>query len=86
MKGKDVTATEKKLFEKIEDLETIFNAIPDLFFRLDEKNIIIDYYAGEASDLYVPPEEFMNKNMLKIFISVEHLQNTNFKVSKASTT
>ena len=30
MKGKDVTATEKKLFEKIEDLETIFQCNPRL--------------------------------------------------------
>ena len=58
--------TEKELIKKNEDLQTIFKAIPDLLFRLDEEGTIINYYAGEESDLYVPPAEFMNKNMLDV--------------------
>ena len=60
---------EEELFKKTEDLKSIFKAVPDLFFRLDEEANIINYYAGEKSDLYVPPEEFMNKNLLEVLPS-----------------
>ena len=62
--GRDITdykKSEEELLHKTKELETIFKAIPDLFFRLDEEGNIINYYAGEKSDLYVPPEVFMNK-------------------------
>ena len=62
-KAKD---TQERLIRRMEDLEAIFGAIPDLFFRIDAEGKIIDYYAGSRSDLYVPPEEFLGKRMVDV--------------------
>ncbi|RDH85715.1 MAG: hypothetical protein DIZ80_01960 [endosymbiont of Galathealinum brachiosum] len=44
-------------------LDTIFHALPDLFFRLTEDGVILDYRAQNKSDLYVPEQEFIGKRM-----------------------
>ena len=64
--GRDVTAAkqaEEQLQRLTEELQAIFLALPDLFFRLDVHGTITDYRAGRASDLYVPPETFLGKRM-----------------------
>ncbi|HTY13560.1 MAG TPA: PAS domain-containing protein [Candidatus Omnitrophota bacterium] len=38
-------------------------ASPDIFFRLDKEGRILDYSAGNESDLYRPPKEFMGKRV-----------------------
>jgi len=43
-------------------LQSIFNAFPDIFFRLDKNGLILDYQAGSEADLYVPPSVFLGKN------------------------
>ena len=45
------------------ELQAIFYALPDLYFRMDNNGIILDYRAGMSSNLYVPPEEFLGKRM-----------------------
>ena len=59
-------STEERLIRRMEDLEAIFRAIPDLFFRTDDEGKILDYYAGSIGDLYVPPEEFLGKSMFDV--------------------
>ncbi|MFC1762406.1 PAS domain S-box protein [Planctomycetota bacterium] len=69
---KDITEshnTERRLQKKQEDLELIFSAIPDLFFRLDRNGAIVDYHAGDETDLYVSTEEFMGKSLRDILPS-----------------
>lgn len=44
-------------------LETIFRAVPDLFFQVRADGTIVHYIASPASALYVPPEVFMGKRM-----------------------
>ena len=41
------------------EVEAIFRALPDLKFRLEADGTIADYQAGQVTDLYVPPEEFL---------------------------
>jgi rsbT co-antagonist protein RsbR len=45
------------------DLDTIFLALPDLYFRMDAMGTIVDYRAGATSDLYAPPSVFMGKRV-----------------------
>jgi len=49
--------------------EAVFQAFPDLFFRLDAEGTILDYKAGNVSSLYVPPEVFMGKRMQDVLPS-----------------
>ena len=39
------------LRNKSYELQAVFEAIPDLFFRLDARGIILDYYAGRQAQL-----------------------------------
>ena len=56
--------TERKRAEsKTSEMQTIFNAFPDLGFRLDREGTILSYYAGSQSLLYLPPEEFLGKKI-----------------------
>ena len=47
-------------------LETIFEAIPDLFFVLEQNGTITDYHAGNNNDLYIPPQQFIGKKMIDV--------------------
>lgn len=44
------------------ELESVFEALPDLFFRLAPDGTILDYRARH-DDLYIPPEHFLGKRM-----------------------
>ncbi len=55
-------------------LETVFEAIPDLFFRVDADGTILDYHANDSSELYVPPEHFLGRKMQEILPA--HLADT----------
>ncbi|HEY9050164.1 MAG TPA: EAL domain-containing protein [Gammaproteobacteria bacterium] len=44
-------------------LDSVFQAIPDLFFLMDEDGTILDYRAQQQATLYVPPETFLGKRM-----------------------
>ena len=47
-------------------LETIFEAIPDLFFLMQEDGTIVDYHASNENNLYVNPDEFIGKSMFAV--------------------
>lgn len=49
---------ELQLRQKHEELEAIFATFPDLFFRMAADGTILDY-RGELSELYAPPETFL---------------------------
>lgn len=60
--------TERKLAEEAlrqtnAELNTIFQALPDLYFRLAADGTILDHRAGRVSDLYVAPEVFLGQRM-----------------------
>ncbi|WP_448550191.1 diguanylate cyclase [Thalassotalea fusca] len=46
--------------------EEIFSVFPDLIFVLDSNYIILEYRAGNVSDLYIPPQEFLGKSMCEL--------------------
>lgn len=59
----DVKQAEAKVHQGELVLNSIFQAIPDLFFLMDSDGHIQDYRAGQLNDLYIPPEEFLGKRM-----------------------
>ena len=44
-------------------LDSVFQALPDLFFLMDANGTIRDYRAQKSGALYVPPENFLGKRM-----------------------
>lgn len=59
----DVIQAKEQATFKEHMLETIFKAIPDLFFLMESDGTILDYHANNESDLYLAPESFIGKNM-----------------------
>src|SRR2546429_4523653 len=49
--------TKESLVQTSSELQAIFRAVPDLYFRLASDGTILGYYAGRYADLYVPPED-----------------------------
>lgn len=62
----DVRKAQAQAIFKQHMLETIFKAIPDLFFLMKDDGTIIDYHAGSEQSLYVTPEQFIGKNVVDI--------------------
>jgi PAS domain S-box-containing protein len=56
----------QELLQANSETRAVFQAFPDLFFRLDSKGIILDYKAGSTSDLYLPPEKLLGKRIQDI--------------------
>jgi PAS domain S-box-containing protein len=54
---------EEKLRQITSELQAIFKALPDVYFRLDNDGTILDWKAQDISELYLPPSEFMHKKM-----------------------
>lgn len=68
MEGAIQDITERKLAEAQARqgelvLNSVFQALPDLFFLIDQDGTIRDYRAQSSADLYVPPEAFIGKRM-----------------------
>lgn len=62
-------AAEEASNKRSHELDSIFNALPDLYFKLDNKGIILDYRTSSPEDLYVTPERFLGKTMSDILPS-----------------
>ncbi|MBF8984241.1 PAS domain-containing sensor histidine kinase [Lutibacter sp. B2] len=84
--GIDVTnrnKTEERLRKKTKELKKIFEALPDLYFRINSQGIILDCMSGIHSDFDIVPKEcigyafrdivpeemksFINKKISKVF-------------------
>jgi PAS domain S-box-containing protein len=57
---------EAELLQKSSELEAVFLALPDLYFRLDGDGTFLDYRAGTASGLFAPPEEFLGRHLSEV--------------------
>jgi len=56
----------QELLQANSEMRAVFQAFPDLFFRLDAEGKILDYKAGSTTDLYLPPEKLLGKRMQDI--------------------
>ena len=52
-----------ELARKSSELEAVFQALPDLYFRLDAEGEILEYRAGEGENLYLAPEVFTGRRI-----------------------
>jgi PAS domain S-box-containing protein len=66
---RDITAQKAvslALQRKTNELQSIFRALPDLYFRLAGDGTILDYQAGSESDLYTTPDKFLGKRFEQV--------------------
>lgn len=57
---------EDALRQRTAELEAIFHASPDLWFRIDRAGRFTDYRAGDPAQLYAPPEAFLGKTVEEV--------------------
>ena len=65
----DETATvlaQEKLHRALDELQALFRAMPDLYFRLRRDGTILDCMAGRSEDLYLTPEQFLGRRMQEV--------------------
>ncbi|HYT00570.1 MAG TPA: PAS domain S-box protein [Thermoplasmata archaeon] len=62
----DRKLAQESVHEKTSELEAIFRAVPDLYFRLGPDGTVLGYYAGRFADLYVPPDSFLGRKILEV--------------------
>jgi PAS domain S-box-containing protein len=57
---------EEELRQKTSELEGIFRALPDIYFRLDSEGMVLDFAAGQNSALIVPQQDFMGRSIVDV--------------------
>ncbi|MEG3863479.1 PAS domain-containing protein [Microcoleus sp. herbarium12] len=57
---------QEALRQKTSELESVFLALPDLYFRLNADGIILDYLSGNSADLYLNSDSFLGKQVTDI--------------------
>lgn len=65
----DITERKKaemRTLEATSKLQAVLSVFPDLLFMFNSDGTILDYSAGRASDLYLPPEEFLGKHVQNV--------------------
>lgn len=68
--SRDITKEEKikaELKASSQKNKTILEAMPDLFFVINDELKIIDYHVPEGGRLWLEPDEFLNKPLLEVF-------------------
>ncbi len=68
------TLVEQELKEKSNELELIFNALPDLYFHVNSELKILSYQASKKEDLYVAPDQFIDKSFYDVLPSKVAMQ------------
>jgi len=66
---RDVTekrSAEKRLLQTASELQAIFQAMPDMYFRLDPQGILQDYKTNQVEELYLPPDQFLGKSLQEV--------------------
>ncbi len=58
--------SEEQYRQTATELQAIFQALPDLYFRFDSDGTILDVKAGRVADLYLPPEKLIGRKMQDI--------------------
>ncbi len=64
--GLDITErkrAEQAVIDTNRELDSVFRALPDLYFRMESDGTILNYRAGDDTQLLMPPEKFLGKRM-----------------------
>ncbi|HST59443.1 MAG TPA: PAS domain S-box protein [Longimicrobium sp.] len=59
-------AAQEALLERTQELEGVFQALPDLYFRIEPDGTITDHRAGRAAALHSPPRELRGMRMQEL--------------------
>ena len=65
----DITELKQAELYKIRhaaEIESLFEALPDIYFRMKFDGTIIDFHAQHQKELYMKPEDFLGKRMQDI--------------------
>ena len=54
---------ERMVAQRTGELSSIFQALPDLYFRIAADGTILDFRAGRDSDLFTTPEQFLGRHV-----------------------
>ncbi len=57
---------EETLIRTTSELQAIFHAFPDLYFRLNEDGTILDYHAGQSKNLFLSSKDFLGQRLQDI--------------------
>jgi len=60
---------EQEARQRTAELESVFQSLPDIFFRLQTNGTILDYRCRDESDLYIDPSEFLGRRMQDVLPS-----------------
>jgi PAS domain S-box-containing protein len=63
MLERSLDLSSQELLQANSELRTIFQAFPDLLYRLDNQGTILDCKAGSTDDLYIPLEKLIGKKI-----------------------
>ena len=63
MLERSLDLSSQELLQANSDMRAVFQAIPDLMFRLDSEGIILDFTAGGTSDFLLDPKQFIGKRI-----------------------
>jgi PAS domain S-box-containing protein len=55
---------EQSLQRTNSEMQAIFQALPDLYFRMDASGTVVDFKAGGDTDLYLEPGDFLGRRMV----------------------
>jgi len=66
MLERSLELSSQELLQANSEMRGIFEAMPDLFFRLDYDGTILDCKAGNTSDLYIPLERIIKSKIQEI--------------------
>lgn len=64
---KDLRQAQAQADFKEHMLESIFDAIPDLFFLMKSDGTVIDYYSSNTGDFFLKSNDFIGKNISTLF-------------------
>jgi PAS domain S-box-containing protein len=62
----DSLATEAQLLQTTNELQELFQAFPDVYFRLKSDGTILSCHTKDLSELYLPPEQFLGKQLEEV--------------------
>jgi PAS domain S-box-containing protein len=57
---------EEEVRQKSAELQAVFHALPDLYFRLERDGTIVDFQAGQEMGLYTDPEAFLRRRVQEV--------------------
>ncbi|MDH4157097.1 MAG: PAS domain S-box protein [candidate division Zixibacteria bacterium] len=62
----DQKTLDQEMARKVVELQSMLEAFPDLYFRLDSDGTFISYSTRAVSELYVSPDEFLGRKVYEV--------------------